>query len=253
MTGDSSQALMPLEQDRRIALIESARRDLAEAKTIPDLQKVRVKAELVQKIQRELKASKDVQDDAAELLLRCQRRLGEAVAEMPKSPGSRGQLVGRGVIGGQESGPPITPPTLGEVGISKNQSSAWQQVAAIPEPVFEEYIAEAKATPDESPTTTGLLRKAAETKRADEQERMDRALEIAGDPTGRRARARLKAAWARGLLELHNLRMLDVAAVADLLDTQERADARRVVGETRRWLDDLERSLGANLRVVGER
>jgi len=36
------------------------------------------------------------------------------------------------------------PPKLEEIGISRKQSSRWQAIADIPEPVFEEHIARAK-------------------------------------------------------------------------------------------------------------
>ena len=34
-------------------------------------------------------------------------------------------------------------PTLGPLGLTKNQSSRWQSLASIPEPDFDAYIAEA--------------------------------------------------------------------------------------------------------------
>jgi hypothetical protein len=42
-------------------------------------------------------------------------------------------------------------------GITKDESSRWQAVAAVPEDVRQEYVAEAKAT-DGEVTTTGLLK-----------------------------------------------------------------------------------------------
>ena len=43
------------------------------------------------------------------------------------------------------------------MGISKNQAFRWQQVASVPDPEFEQHIAETKAAGEEL-TTAGVLR-----------------------------------------------------------------------------------------------
>lgn len=100
----------------------------------------------VELFQRQRDASIEAQNDAAELRLRAERRLGEVLAAMPKNAGSRGQLIGRGVIGDAERESPIAAPRLADIGVKPKQSMTWQQEAAIPEPVFEEYVAETRAT-----------------------------------------------------------------------------------------------------------
>jgi hypothetical protein len=45
--------------------------------------------------------------------------MGEMLKEMPKNEGSKGQLISRGVIGGNIMKPPINEPqTLQEIGIN---------------------------------------------------------------------------------------------------------------------------------------
>jgi len=89
---------------------------------------------------------------AAELKLRAERRAGELWPGWPnkhpagRPPGNRSQRV-----------TDDSPPRLNELGISKRQSSRWQQIAAVPEPVFEERIATTRSRRQEL-TTAGALK-----------------------------------------------------------------------------------------------
>lgn len=87
----------------------------------------------------------EAQNYAAEIKIRAERKLGALLAEMPKHP-----------PGPDRSDDVIDlPPKLADLGISKNQSSQWQQIASIPEPEFERHIAVAKA--EERPLTTSRV------------------------------------------------------------------------------------------------
>jgi hypothetical protein len=72
--------------------------------------------------------SLEAQNAAAEIKLRAERRLGQMLKETVNHKGSTGHLRGNIVL-------PLE--TALPEGISKMQSSRWQQVAAVPEPVFE--------------------------------------------------------------------------------------------------------------------
>jgi len=66
--------------------------------------------------------------------LRAERRAGQLLAEMPKAGGVKNQLKGKKSSGGHIVVPPEeTAPTLDSLGISKNESSWWQKLAAVPE------------------------------------------------------------------------------------------------------------------------
>jgi hypothetical protein len=58
----------------------------------------------------------------------------------------------------------VAPPTLADLGITYAESSRYQTIAAVPEPVFEEYI-EATKSGERELTTAGALRVAKEQKR----------------------------------------------------------------------------------------
>jgi hypothetical protein len=91
---------------------------------------------------------------ALELKFRAERRAGELLRESA-SVGQRNW-----------SGRPKKPlpsgngslPTLADVGLTRRQSFLWQKLAAVPEPEFEQVLAEAA----EPATTSGLLSRAAE-------------------------------------------------------------------------------------------
>jgi hypothetical protein len=67
----------------------------------------------------------EAQNDAAELRLRADRRLGELLAGLPNNHGARGVGV---------RSRDATAPTLEEVGISKSQSSRWRPWRPSPSP-----------------------------------------------------------------------------------------------------------------------
>lgn len=94
-------------------------------------------------------------DDAA-VRIEAQAKAGEILTLMPKNEGMR--LGGRDSFGGPVPVPPREQvPRLSDVGITKIQSSRWQHVASIPEPVRREYVETVK---DEggAVTTAGLVR-----------------------------------------------------------------------------------------------
>jgi hypothetical protein len=85
---------------------------------------------------------------ASEIRLRAERRVGTLLGEASKS-GQRDS--GRG--GNRRSPPPETIlPTLSHYGITKTQSSQWQQLSSIPDAQFEAIIKRA-----EKPTTNSVL------------------------------------------------------------------------------------------------
>jgi hypothetical protein len=78
---------------------------------------------------------------APEIKVRAERGAGDLLAAMPKNEGTKGMLTGDVHVGGHVIGPPTdSTRTLHDLGISKNQSAQWQEVARVPEPVFEAAV-----------------------------------------------------------------------------------------------------------------
>jgi hypothetical protein len=124
--------------------LDQARTALATVETIGEAVNVRAFAESVRYAARQAKAGMDAQNEAAEIRLRAERRAGELLDQQLRGPGnplwSHDATIG-----------------LADVGVTKSQSSRYQQVAEIPEPTFEDYIV-AKKDGGEEITTAELLR-----------------------------------------------------------------------------------------------
>jgi hypothetical protein len=138
-------------EPREVALLSRARQALAEAKTIDDLTKVRQQAEAVRYAMQLHGYTVEAVNDAAELKLRAERRLGQLRAAQEKANGGR---------------PPKTPDKLSgvsrpltaeEQGFTEKQSTRWQRLAALPEDLFEEHVARVRSR-QEALTTAGVAR-----------------------------------------------------------------------------------------------
>lgn len=153
---------------------EHARTALAEAHRVDEVKDIRDKAEAMAAYARQAKDSELIQY-ATEIKVRAERRCGELLAVTEKNRGAQG--IGTSALPASER----TPPTLAEMGLTHNESSRYQQLAAMPAEHFETAVATAKATAGEV-TTAFMLREAkrtAPTKKLNkkEQEQMDQVRE----------------------------------------------------------------------------
>ncbi|MBK6906501.1 MAG: hypothetical protein IPH08_05105 [Rhodocyclaceae bacterium] len=134
----------------------AARIALAEAHSVDEVKDIRDKYEAMAAYARQAKDTEMIQW-VTEIKVRAERRAGQLLAEMPKAKGTQ-------VNGGITGGPIVVPPvndakTLDQMGVSKNDSSRWQKLAAVPEEQFEQAVAAAKDIAGEV-TTAAMLRAA---------------------------------------------------------------------------------------------
>ena len=115
-----------------LATLDRAQLMLAEARTLPDLKKIRDKAEAVKAYARAQKIGIGVQNYAGEIVAEATRRMGEFLLTAEKNSGAR-----RYPKGTAKQAPP---PTLKELGISKKQSADCQDIARLPLKQFREHI-----------------------------------------------------------------------------------------------------------------
>ena len=101
---------------------------LADAETIPDVKSIRDKAESVRNYAKNAKLGLELQNQAAELKIRAERKAGKLIASLKLRGGNRKSKLHRATLKSL---------TLENLGVGKNQSARWQLIASIPDKEFE--------------------------------------------------------------------------------------------------------------------
>jgi hypothetical protein len=129
---------------------DAARKAIAAAHRVDEVRAIRDRAEAVRTYAK-LAGDLNMQNMAAEIRIRAERRAGELLVDMQTS-GERQP---------KERGRPTkvsSPTTLPKLGITRDQSSKWQRLAStIDDATFDKAVAQAKENDGEL-TTAGLLR-----------------------------------------------------------------------------------------------
>ena len=148
----------------------------------------------------------DAERQACEIRLRAERKAGQLLAKMPKAKG--GQFS-------EKNRSSDTTGTLADLGITRDQSSQWQKLGAIPQRDFDLAIGESV----KPPTTKGILR--------------------AAEPATRRPTVAADALWLWGrLLDFERDGLLDKSP-ADVIETMTdpmRDDVHRLAPKVSAWL-----------------
>jgi hypothetical protein len=138
---------------------DAARRALAAAHRVDEVKAIRDKAEAV-RVYAKQAGDFELQNQAAEIRIRAERRAGQLLLEMEKNPGTRGEGRPRkdGTKSRQSSRATAYPPKLEDIGVSKDQSSKWQRLALlVDEGKFERALVQAREKTGEL-TNAALLR-----------------------------------------------------------------------------------------------
>lgn len=144
------QAALPAEESpRQLILLNQAQQALAQATSLDEIKDIRDKAEAARQYVQNARLGLTLQNYAAEVKLRAERRAGALLAQLKLAGGDRRSKTAANTL------------TLDDLGINKHESSRWQQEAAVPEDVFERFLQETNAAECEL-TTRALLRLARE-------------------------------------------------------------------------------------------
>jgi len=111
--------------------LEEIARSLAQSQDLKEVKAIRDKAEAARHYAQSASLGLQIQNRAAELKLRAERKAGQLLSELVYRGGNRRSNSHDGSL------------KLSDLGIGYNQSSRWQKEAAVPERIFEEYLAAA--------------------------------------------------------------------------------------------------------------
>jgi N6-adenosine-specific RNA methylase IME4 len=140
--------------------VEKARKILAECVRVDEAKSIRDKAAALVTYQRQQKAGEEAQNDAAEIKLRAERRIGELLIQMAEegeraTAGDRGRPKKSGHDGRSSV---ERAPTYKELEIPDRSARRWQEIARVPAAKFEEHIRETRAKPGAEITSAGIRR-----------------------------------------------------------------------------------------------
>ena len=117
-------------------------RAIAEALEVDEVKDIRDKARAIEMYARQAQ-NIEAEQKAREIRLRAERRCGLMSAELPRSQGHRSDLT--------SEDPPSKLAALKRAGISRDQATTWERLAAVPEDLFEAALREPL------PSTSGII------------------------------------------------------------------------------------------------
>jgi hypothetical protein len=184
---------------------EAARTALAEAHRVDEVKEIRDKAEAMAAYARQAKDTQLVQY-ATEIKVRAERKAGELLRQAAE----KRERADRGKPSEMSKAT-----TLSDMGITRDQSSRWQQVASIPDEHFEAAVEMAKNSAGEV-TTAFMLREAKKSRPVGKPRKGKKA---------QRMLQELEEAKARGVSMLSTYARLTITALRaqKMIDDQERA------------------------------
>lgn len=126
-----------MQTDIVLQKLDTARKALAEAKTIQETKRILDVAAAAEILAKRQKLGEEAVQYATAIKVEALAQLGRMLKEMPKNKGTR--LIGGSekYSGGSKVEPPEDIPTLADLGLDKKTSKLAQDIAALPEEKFE--------------------------------------------------------------------------------------------------------------------
>ena len=115
--------------DKLPTLCRQAIRDLTEASDIASVFNIRDQAEAFKVYAKKRKASIDARNACGEIVILCERRIGEELEKIELSKGGNPVLFSPSQSSDNDR---LADPTLRQLGLTKDQSSQFQQLAKVP-------------------------------------------------------------------------------------------------------------------------
>jgi N6-adenosine-specific RNA methylase IME4 len=148
-----------------LAKLEKATQMLIEAKSLDEVKHVIDIAEAAKTYARAAKLGLDAQNHAAEIAILARRKAGEFLAQLER--GIENQYTKQSAISNVGNSKSDYKETIQESGISYQDANRWQQVAAVPEETFKDFIEQTKEAGKEL-TTNGVIKIAKQLQRKED-------------------------------------------------------------------------------------
>lgn len=145
---------------------DTAKHELMLARDIDEVKDIRDKAAALQAYLKQQGESREMQNAMGEIKLRAERRAGELLGELERNGGP-----GRGkkMLQDETSFSPYRE-ALEENDLNRTAAHRFQKIASIPDPDFEQYLAETRASENGEVTSAGALRLAKKADRAQQRQ-----------------------------------------------------------------------------------
>jgi len=223
-----------------LALIDSARAALEQARTLADIGAVMEVAERARRYASAAKLGQEAVNHAARLRVDAERKAGEVLLERPKHPPGPTPRD-------RSDSATYLPPKISDLGISKQKASNWQAMARMPDTAYQRHI-KAKLEADKPITTEGIVKEA----RKLEQAETAAMLEGLPDPGDAHRRASIRRAYSSAVLQvMQGFMTLDIALTVEVLDRNDWSDFQHFAAALRARIDAWEGAMQQGLRVVG--
>ena len=193
---------------------DAAKKAIAEYKTVDEVKDFRDKALAIEAYAKQAN-DMALEWDAARARVRAERKCGELLRDTEKAKGS--DVAGRPDLDGRRELPANPPKTLSDMGITKDQSSNWQKLAAIPEEEFEKAVDNLAV----KPSTNHIVRP-----KPPEPERMDKdALFVWGT---------LRDMRSKGIFDI------DLSFIVDEWTDAMKGDAESIINQLKKWVNNYD-------------
>lgn len=217
-----------------LALYDKMLVAIAECHRIDEVKEIHDRVAGLEKYARQAK-NYDAELRAMDVRIRASQRAGELIAELPKATGARGNPRGRGarIV---PSPTTTAQQTLKELGITRDQSSQWQQLAGIPAKEVERHL------PQATGERTSVQKIIKEVKR--ERQKPDPAQERL-----QKLKTLALRVWGR-MRELPGVTLdAPLADVVEVMDKQILDDLAVEIPRVREFVSHLEREMGTRGRA----
>ena len=128
--------------DNSLTIFTNGARMLEQAVTIQQAKELKNLALTAKDWARRKGLGKQAEDHARRYALEAERKMGEMLLATKRAKGT--DKGGRQYVDGRHRRPSNAPPTLSELGLTKNESAKAQRIAEIPQDKFDEVTSGAK-------------------------------------------------------------------------------------------------------------